>query len=60
MKVSGNTDAHKLGSYKIVNNQRTDIVYSQGLTRSLNYSGSGELNLYKSRMKYSETYSDEF
>lgn len=60
MKVSGNTDAHKLGSYKIVNNQRTDIVYSQGLTRSLNNSGSGELNLYKSRMKYSETYSDEF
>ena len=60
MKVSGNTDAHKLGSYKIVNNQRTDIVYSQGLTRSLNYSGSGELNLYKSCMKYSETYSDEF
>lgn len=60
MKISGNTDANKMGSYKIVNNQRTDIVYSQGLTTSLNYSGSGELNLYKSRMKYSETYSDEF
>lgn len=60
MKISGNTDANKMGSYKIVNNQRTDIVYSQGLTSSLNYSGSGELNLYKSRMKYSETYSDEF
>lgn len=60
MKISGNTDANKMGSYKIVNNQRTDIVYSQGLTRSLNYSGSGELNLYKSCMKYSETYSDEF
>lgn len=60
MKISGNTDANKMGSYKIVNNQRTDIVYSQGLTASLNYSGSGELNLYKSRMKYSETYSDEF
>ena len=60
MEISGNTDANKMGSYKIVNNQRTDIVYSQGLTTSLNYSGSGELNLYKSRMKYSETYSDEF
>lgn len=60
MKISGNTDANKMGSYKIVNNQRTDIVYSPGLTTSLNYSGSGELNLYKSRMKYSETYSDEF
>lgn len=60
MKISGNTDANKMGSYKIVNNQRTDVVYSQGLTTSLNYSGSGELNLYKSRMKYSETYSDEF
>ena len=60
MKISGNTDANKMGSYKIVNNQRTDIVYSQGLTTSLNYSGSGELNLYKSRMNYSETYSDEF
>lgn len=60
MKISGNTDANKMGSYKIVNNQRTDIVYSQGLTTSLNYSGSGELNLYKSRMKYSETCSDEF
>lgn len=60
MKISGNTDANKMSSYKIVNNQRTDIVYSQGLTTSLNYSGSGELNLYKSRMKYSETYSDEF
>lgn len=60
MKISGNTDANRMGSYKIVNNQRTDIVYSQGLTASLNYSGSGELNLYKSRMKYSETYSDEF
>ena len=60
MKISGNTDANKMGSYKIVNNKRTDIVYSQGLTTSLNYSGSGELNLYKSRMKYSETYSDEF
>ena len=60
MKISGNTDANKMGSYKIVNNQRTDIVYSQGLTTSLNYSGSGELNLYKSRMKYSEIYSDEF
>lgn len=60
MKISGNTDANKMGSYKIVNNQRTDIVYSQGLTTSLNYSRSGELNLYKSRMKYSETYSDEF
>lgn len=60
MKISGNTDANKMGSYKIVNNQRTDIVYSQGLTTSLNYSGNGELNLYKSRMKYSETYSDEF
>lgn len=60
MKISGNTDANKMGSYKIVSNQRTDIVYSQGLTTSLNYSGSGELNLYKSRMKYSETYSDEF
>lgn len=60
MKISGNTDANKMGSYKIVNNQRTDIVYNQGLTTSLNYSGSGELNLYKSRMKYSETYSDEF
>lgn len=60
MKISGNTDVNKMGSYKIVNNQRTDIVYSQGLTTSLNYSGSGELNLYKSRMKYSETYSDEF
>lgn len=60
MKISGNTDANRMGSYKIVNNQRTDIVYSQGLTTSLNYSGSGELNLYKSRMKYSETYSDEF
>ena len=60
MEISGNTDANKMGSYKIVNNQRTDIVYSQGLTTSLNYSGSGELNLYKSRMKYSEIYSDEF
>lgn len=60
MKISGNTDANKMGSYKIVNTKRTDIVYSQGLTTSLNYSGSGELNLYKSRMKYSETYSDEF
>ena len=60
MKISGNTDANKMGSYKIVNNQRTDIVYSQGLTTSLNYSGNGELNLYKSRVKYSETYSDEF
>lgn len=60
MKISGNTDANKMGSYKIVNNQRTDIVYSQGLTTSLNYSGNGELNLYKSHMKYSETYSDEF
>lgn len=60
MEISGNTDANKMGGYKIVNNQRTDIVYSQGLTTSLNYSGSGELNLYKSRMKYSETYSDEF
>lgn len=60
MKISGNTDANKMGSYKIVNNQRTDIVYSQGLTTSLNYSGNGKLNLYKSRMKYSETYSDEF
>lgn len=60
MKISGNTDANKMGSYKIVNNQRTDIVYSQGLTTSLNYSGSGELNLYKSCMKYRETYSDEF
>ena len=60
MKISGNTDANKMGSYKIVNNQRTDIVYSQGLTTSLNYSGNGELNLYKSRMKYGETYSDEF
>ena len=60
MKISGNTDADKMGSYKIVNNQRTDIVYSQGLTTSLNYSGNGELNLYKSHMKYSETYSDEF
>ena len=60
MEISGNTDANKMGSYKIVNNQRTDIAYSQGLTTSLNYSGSGELNLYKSRMKYSETYSDEF
>ena len=60
MKISGNTNANKMGSYKIVNNHRTDIVYSQGLTTSLNYSGSGELNLYKSRMKYSETYSDEF
>lgn len=60
MEISGNTDANKMGSYKIVNNQRTDIVYSQGLTTSLNYSGNGELNLYKSRMKYSEIYSDEF
>lgn len=45
-----------MGSYKIVNNQRTVIIYSQGLTTSLDYSGSGELNLYKSHMKYNENY----
>lgn len=45
-----------MGSYKIVNNQRTVIIYSQGLTTSLYYSGSGELNLYKSHMKYNENY----
>ncbi len=58
MKISGNTDVYKFKSYKIVNNQRTDIIYSDALTTSFDYSGKGSINLYKKYVNYEETYSD--
>lgn len=58
MNISGNTDAHKLKSYKIINNHRTDIIYNEALTTSFDYSGTGSINLYKKHMNYEETYSD--
>lgn len=58
MDISGNTDAYKMKSYKIVNNQRTDIIYSEVLTASSEYSGKGSINLYNNHMNYEETYSD--
>ena len=58
MEISGNTDAYKLKSYKIINNQRTDIIYSDALSTSFDYSGKGNINLYKTNMNYEEIYSD--
>lgn len=58
MDISGNTDASKMKSYKIVNNQRTDIIYSEALTKSIDYSGTGNINLYDAYMNYEETYTD--